>query len=268
MIEILSAVAIVYAGVVGVAFTFQRSMLYYPDTSAPSLRATGLKGVEEIVLQTSDQLSLMAWYQRATAGNPTLVLFHGNAGHIGHRGFKIGPYLDAGYGVLLVEYRGYGGNPGKPSEQGLYKDGRAALDFLDRQKVPASQVVLYGESLGSGIVVQMALERKVGALILEAPFTSVADVAGHHYAYLPTRWLTLDRFDNLAKISSISAPILVIHGEQDNIVPVRFGRALFEAATGPKEIQTLPQSGHNDMHPDSVYALVAKFLSKPTLEQD
>jgi hypothetical protein len=262
MIEFLTLAAVVYLSVTGFVFAFQRSLLYYPDRSMPSRQASGVSDMTETSLLTSDGLSLLAWYRPAAIGKPTLVLFHGNAGHIGHRGIKVRPYLDAGLGVLLVEYRGYGGNDGAPSEEGLYQDGRAALEFLDGEGVSGTRVVLYGESLGAGICVQMARERPVGALVLEAALTSVGDVAAHHYPYLPARWLALDRFDNVAKIPFVSVPVLMIHGERDRIVPVRFGRALFEAAVEPKEISIFPEANHNDLHQFPLSDLVIGFLSR------
>lgn len=262
MIEFLTLVAVVYLGMIGFTFAFQRSLLYYPDRSVPSRHASGVSDMDEVSLRTSDGLSLLAWYRPAAAGKPTLALFHGNAGHIGHRGVKVRPYLDAGLGVLLVEYRGYGGNEGAPSEDGLYRDGRAALKFLDGLGVPSTRTVLYGESLGSGVCVQMAREYPIGALVLESALTSVGDVAAHHYPYLPARWLALDRFDNLAKIPSVSVPVLIIHGERDRIVPIRFGRALFEAAAEPKEISVFPEAGHNDLHLFPISGVVIDFLSR------
>ena len=142
MIKFITLATLLYAGLVGCAFIFQRSLLYFPDSSTPSRRSSGLEHMAVVTLHTSDGLELLAWYRKAETGHPTLVLFHGNAGHIGHRSHKIRPFLDAGMGVLLAEYRGYGGNDGKPSEAGLYRDGRAALQFLADDGVREEKIVL------------------------------------------------------------------------------------------------------------------------------
>ena len=164
--------------------------------------------------------------------------------------------------MLLAEYRGYGGNPGTPSEEGFYADGRAALDFLAAREVPAARIVLYGESLGTGVAVQLALERRVGAVVLEAPFTSAVDVGADIYPFLPVRLLARDRFDSIAKIAAIGAPLLVLHGEADKVVPVRFGRALLAAARQPKEGVFVPGAGHADLYQHGGAGIVLDFLAR------
>lgn len=247
-------------------FVFQRSMLYFPDTSVPELEASGIGDMEAVMLKTSDGLGLLSWYRRAAPGRPTMVYFHGNAGNIESRGFKVRPYLESGLGLLLVGYRGYGGNPGKPSEEGLYRDGRAALAFLAADGVPADHWVLYGESLGTGIAVQLASERAgespVGALVLEAAYTSIAEVAGHHYPFVPAGLLIRDRFDSAAKIARVGAPVFVFHGERDRTIPIRFGKGLFEAAVEPKESLWLKGASHNDLYEYGASRAVLDFLGR------
>ncbi len=252
-----------YAAVSGVLFLTQRRLMYLPDRAPPDVALAGVPELSPVAINTTDGLTLLAWYRPATAQDlPTLVYFHGNAGHIGHRGAKARPFLDAGYGVLLLAWRGYGGNAGSPSEEGLYHDGRAALDFLVQSGVPLSEIVLYGESLGTGVAVQMATERRVGAVVLEAPFTSAVDVAAHHYWYLPARYLVLDRFDSMAKIGRVGAPLFIVHGERDRIVPVAFGRALFEAAADPNEASFFPAAGHNDLYDHGAAEAIIDFLDR------
>jgi hypothetical protein len=247
-------------------FVFQRSMLYFPDTSVPVLEASGISDMEAVTLKTSDGLGLLSWYHRASPGRPTMAFFHGNAGNIEARGFKVRPYLDHGLGLLLVGYRGYGGNPGKPSEEGLYRDGRAALKFLAADGVAPDNWVLYGESLGSGVAVQLASEwareSPVGVLVLEAAYTSIAEVAGHHYPFVPAGLLVKDRFDSAAKIALVGAPVFVFHGERDQTVPIRFGMGLFEAAVEPKESLWLKEASHNDLHEHGASRAVLDFLGR------
>ncbi len=260
---IVATVAGAYVLALGLLFVFQRQLLYYPSAESPSLESAGLAGqMRSLPLNTADGLDIVAWYAAAAEGRPTVVYFHGNAGHIGYRADKVRPYLAAGLGVLLLEYRGYGGNPGRPSEAGLYADARAALDFLDGAGVAAGRRVLYGESLGSAVAVQMAAERAVGAIVLEAPFTSVPDIGWSKFPIFPVRWLARDRLDSLAKIGAIAAPVLLLHGEQDQVVPIRFGRALFAAARDPKEMRIFPAAGHEDLDAHGVAEAVLDFLER------
>jgi uncharacterized protein len=265
MIQFAASAAGLYVLFVLALYLLQRSMLYFPDRTVPRLADAGVPEMSAVKLETADGLSLLSWYAPAREGQPTLVYFHGNAGHIGHRGSKARPYLDAGFGVLLVEYRGYGGNPGSPAEKGLYADGRAALDFLTVQGVGRGRTVLYGESLGTGVAVHLAREAgeadPVAGVVLEAPFSSLADVAAHHYWYTPARWLIKDRYDSTAKIAAVKAPVFIFQGTADNIIPNRFGRTLFEAAVQPKNSLWIPGAGHNDLYDFRAARAVMEFLN-------
>lgn len=256
-----------YGVLVGGMYLGQRRLMYMPHADVPSPAQAGVPEMRPVTLETADGLALLAWYRPAPGPRrPVLVYFHGNAGHLGYRGDKLRPYLDAGFGVLIVEYRGYGGNPGRPTEAGLYADGRAALDFLEAKGVPRDRLVLYGESLGSGVAVRLAADRgedqPVGAVVLEAPYTSIAAVAQRHYFYLPAYWLVKDRFDAEAWIGRIDAPLYVFQGERDSIIPIRFGRALFAAAREPKEAKWLPRAGHNDLYAHGAAPGVIDFIER------
>ncbi len=263
----LATGAIVYGGLLAGLYLFQRQLLYLPSASRPDPREAGVPDMRAVRLATGDGLELLAWYKPPAPGRRLLVYLHGNAGHIGHRGFKARPFLDLGHGVLLVSWRGYGGNAGQPSEEGLLNDARAALAFAAEEGLAHRQVVLYGESLGSGVAVQLAAEaagtgRPVGAVVLEAPFTSIAEVAQYHYFYVPARYMVADKFDSAARVSAVGAPLLVVHGERDRTVPVRFGRELFDAAAEPKEAAWLPEAGHNDLFDHGAAERVRRFLER------
>lgn len=266
---VLGVVGLVVAGyvaLVGGMYTFQRSLLYLPSTATPSPAASGVPEMTPVTLETADGLRLTSWYAPAEEDRETMVYFHGNGGHIGYRGDKVRPYLDAGYGMLLVSYRGYGGNPGSPSEDGLYADGRAAMAFLAERGVEPGETVLYGESLGSGPAVQIALEharagRPVAAAVLEAPFTSAVDVGAGHYPWAPVRWLMKDRFDSQSKIAGIQAPVLIVHGGRDRVVPFRHGEALYATAVAPKESFWIPEAGHNDLYAFGASSRILEFLA-------
>jgi fermentation-respiration switch protein FrsA (DUF1100 family) len=241
----------------------QRSLMYFPSQELPSPQAAGVPEMAVVRLETDDGLALVSWYAGAgEPGRPTIVYFQGNAGNIADRARKVRPFLDRGYGVLLVGYRGYGGNPGVPGEEGLAADGRAALGFLAARGVLPEQVVLLGESLGGAVAVRLASERSVGAVILEAPFTSAVDAAGHNFPLLPVTLFIEDPYDSLARIDRIGAPLLIVHGERDEIVPADQGRRLLAAARAPKQGVFLPDAGHNDLYFHGSNQIAIAFLER------
>lgn len=256
-----------YAALVAGMYVFQRNLMYLPSASMPSPAASGVGEMRTVTLHTEDGLELAAWYRPARPGRATIVYFHGNAGHLGYRAGRVRPYLDAGYGVLLVEYRGYGGNPGRPSEEGLYRDGRAALAYLAGGGVAVRCLVLYGESLGGGVAVQLAVEQArkgtpAGAVVLEAPLTSVADIGARHMPFVPVRTLLKDRFNILAKVVEIEAPLLIVHGENDRVVPIGSGRALYAAALPPKDSLWVAGGGHEDLDRFGLQQVVIAFVER------
>jgi fermentation-respiration switch protein FrsA (DUF1100 family) len=205
--------------------------------------------MEAVTVTTEDGLDLVHWYRPPTAPNGlVVVIFHGNAGHIGDRVPKYWPLLQAGLGVFFAEYRGYGGNPGRPSEDGLTADGLSVMAYLSARGIAPERIILYGESLGTGLAIKLAAGRPVAGLILEAPPGSIAEVAQAHYWYVPAKWLLLDQWNAIDLMGQVAAPLLLMHGEADGVVPVRFGRRVYKAADGPKEALFLPRGGHADLY--------------------
>ena len=253
---------VAYAALVGGLYLFQRQLLYLPDRTRPELLGLEKLGVREVTHTTEDGLSLLSWYLPARPRRPVIAYFHGNGGHIGYRAERLLRFAREGFGVLMPEYRGYGGNPGTPTEAGFYADGRATLAFLDREGVAANRLVLYGESLGSGVAVALAVQHEIAALILEAPPTSVAEIAQCHFPYVPASRMVVDRFDSLSRIGKVKAPILVLHGERDRVVPVRYGRALFDAAPEPKENWFAPAAGHENLARYGSLDVVVGFIDR------
>lgn len=262
MIWILTLSVMSYALVVAAVFFGQRRLIYLPHPQMEVPGAWGAGALSTVLCRTEDGLELAGWYRAPPPGGPLIVLFHGNAGHLGLRADKANALLAAGHGVLLAGYRGYGGNPGLPSETGLLTDGRAWLDFLTREGVSGSRLVLWGESLGGAVAVRLACERRVGAVILEAAFTSLSDVASSLYPWLPVRSLLLDRYDSLARIGELRAPLLMVHGERDRIVPAKFGRVLFAAASEPKQAYWAPDGGHNDLAQHGLLEVAVDFIAR------
>ncbi len=264
MLTILGVLVGGYLLLLGGLYVFQRRLLYFPDASPPDLVDSGLADTAEITLTTADGVRLLSWYSSPRPGMPTVLYLHGNAGNIGSRATKVRPFIDAGYGVLLAGYRGYGGNRGKPGEAGLYADGRAAVEFLGSRGTAAKNLILYGESLGSAVATRMAAELSGGggamALVLEAPFTSVVEAAAHFFPVIPVRWLLKDRFDSGAIIERVATPVFIFHGDQDTTMPIRFGRKLYDLAAHPKECLWIAGAGHGDLFEYGAAAAVLDFI--------
>jgi len=255
------AVAAAYLAALGYLWATQRSHVFRPGNGPLDLiNSTVASYMREETIRTADGLTLTAWYAPAKPGQLTIVYIHGNAGHLGDRHDRVQPYLERGFGLLLVGYRGYGGNPGAPTEVGLYEDGRAHLDWLARHGVKDDAVVLYGESLGSAVATQLATERKAAALVLEAPFASVLLSARARYPLFAFDWLIKDKFANIDKIGKINMPLFVIHGALDRVTPQRFGRMVFDRAREPKAASWPAGAGHNDLLQFGMVEVVTRFL--------
>ena len=252
---------IFYLFVILIMFIFQRSLLYQPSKEKLDPFFYSNTGLEKINFTTSDGLVLNSLFRKPSANKKdTIVVFHGNAGHVGHRVEKFRSFLEEGYGLLLVEYRGYGENQGNPTEEGFHKDGLAALEFLTKHNISKQKTILYGESLGCGLAVKLSIEEKYKAIILEAPYTSIAEVASRHYWYLPAKWLVLDRFDILSIIKNIKSPLLVLHGEKDNVISQDLGRKVFNAAPEPKEAIFIVHAGHNNIYEFNIFEKIKNYL--------
>ncbi len=252
-----------YAVLVAALYLNQRSMIYHPDQSIPDRSTVGLPDMSAHRIETEDGFKLLAWWKPpADPTRPTIVFFHGNAGNVGHRSREARQFIEAGLGLLLVTWRYNAGAGGEPSEEGLLTDGRAALDFVAAQGIAEHKIVLHGESLGSGVAVAMAAERDIGCLVLVYPYSSVADVAADRFWYAPVRALIQDDYDSVARIGKVRAPILLIHGEQDRIIPVRLARRLYEAAPEPKEGHFLPDGNHANLYRLGAGGLILDFLER------
>jgi fermentation-respiration switch protein FrsA (DUF1100 family) len=244
-------------------FLAQRRILFRPDRTAPDLARIAITGLRAMTVTTSDGLSLLSWYMPPMREDGRVVLcLHGNAGHIGHRAYRLALFRELGWGALMLEYRGYGGNPGQPSEAGLVTDARAGLSALSGMGFVPDRIVVWGESLGSGLAVRLAVEQPVGAVVLEAPYTSITDIARRRFPFVPVRWLLLDRFDSSRIIAAVRAPILVLHGARDQIVPIAMGRALHAVAPDPKELWISACSGHVDLIEGGAVAVAEAFVER------
>jgi fermentation-respiration switch protein FrsA (DUF1100 family) len=252
-----------------------RRLIYFPDSAMPPVE-TVLPGAEDVTFATEDGLELHGWFLPAADPIATVVVFHGNGGNRADRTDIAAGLAERRIQVLLAEYRGYGENPGAPTEDGLRADARAALRYLaSRPDVDAGRIVLFGESLGSGVAVGLAVESPPAAMILRSPFTSFAEIARMHYPMLPAKSLLPDTFDSLARIGDVEVPLLVIAGSHDSIVPPESSRRLMEAANEPKEYVEFAGADHNDWvlaegprMLDEVAAFVERHVGSPSATED
>ncbi len=249
MLRFLFGVVAIVLVLLGGLWLVQRRLIYFPDPAAP--KATDqLPGWEEAILETTDGLQLHGWFKPPAENAAIVVVFNGNAGNRAGR-TPLGSGLAAQeLGVLLFDYRGYGGNAGRPSEAGLALDARAAVEWV-RRRAPENSLVYFGESLGAAVAIELALAEPPLVLVLRSPFTSLADLASVHYPFVPARILLRDEYPSIERIAGTATATLVIAGTWDTIVPVGQSRAIFGAAPGPKELLIIPGADHND------YQLVA-----------
>jgi uncharacterized protein len=232
-----------YCAVIILLYTQQRKMMFPLDASSVIAKDFGLDA-KDLMLPTPDGQAIAAWYRTADRGKPTVIYCHGNGGNRASRAELFDYYAKLGWGVMFFDYRGYGGSTGAPTEAALRMDAETAYDWVRAQKVPAKSIVLSGHSLGTGICVMLASSREVAALSLQAPYSSIADVAAAAYWWAPVHLLIKDPIDAAAVIGNLHVPLLMQHGDADTTVPFRFGQKLFAAANEPKQFIRLPGKGH------------------------
>ncbi len=233
-----------YFGVALLMYLYQDRLLYNPDRARTDPHAIGLTHADEITLTAADGTKLIAWYTPARDGEPTILFLHGKGGALKGRTDRYRFYTGEGFGVLFLSWRGYGGSAGVPSEQGFNQDADAAYDWLMAQGVSPEKLFLVGESLGTGLAVQLAARKPVRAVALEAPYDSVASVAAERYWWLPVNYLINDRFDSLKAIANVRVPLLIHHGDADTTIPIAAGRRLYDAANDPKQFIALKDGTH------------------------
>jgi uncharacterized protein len=252
----LLAVVAVLAAALGLLWLFQRRLLYFPAPGPVPPAASVLPGAEDVTFETPDGLRLAGWFVPAPPGDPAgrggrarpaVLVCNGNGGDRSMRAPLAAALARMGLAVLVFDYRGYGGNPGHPTEEGLAADARGALGYLaGRPEVDPERVIYFGESLGAAVALRLATERPPAALVLRSPFASLAEVGRRHYPVLPVSLLLRDRYDSAALAGRLDAPLLVVAGGRDQIVPASHSRRLFDAAPQPKRLVVLDGADHND----------------------
>jgi fermentation-respiration switch protein FrsA (DUF1100 family) len=257
----LAGVLAVYAAVLGAMFFMQRDLLYYPVAAGASPDPDG-PSIQVVRIDTADGERLVGWWLPAQGDNPTILFFNGNAAGLAVQEGRWRRIADKGVGFLSIGYRGYDGSTGRPTERGLHRDAAAAYAWLT-QRVGASRIVIHGFSLGSGVAVRLASEQPARAVILEAPYTATVDVAAKAYPWAPVSLLMLDQYRSRDIIDQIDVPVLVIHGDADEVIPFEQGQALYRMARPPKAFVRMVGSNHSTLVRDGAYDHIWRFMNLP-----
>jgi fermentation-respiration switch protein FrsA (DUF1100 family) len=260
MLNLLLSLAGIGALICVVSRLLHRYFIYLPDRTRYAPGAMGLPDVEEISLETQDGVRLIAWYSPARGTKPTLLYFTGVGGCAGTRAEKIRRLRASGYGVFMLNYRRYGGSGGRPSEKKNVADAALAYDWLWTHGLKPSDIVAYGESIGSGVATQLARLRPVKALVMEATFTSIVDVGRQVWWCLPLNLIMVDQYRNLEHIKGVKVPLLIMHGARDNMIPVHQARHLYAVANEPKKLAILPRGEHSNLYDCGAVERMRDFL--------
>ena len=257
------ALVFFYILLVIVVFFFQRNLLYHPsvDNYIKDQNVTEPTEIEKVKITTRDNIDLLGWfYNRDIQKFKTILFFHGNAGSLKNRTYKLNHFKDLKVNFLIFAWRGFNGNKGKPSEIGLYKDAESAIRWLKMKGINEKDIILYGESLGTGVAVEIAQNKNYAGIILESPFTSMVNMGKKHYPFFPVRFLLKDKFESYKKLNNISVPILIMHGKVDKIVPYDMGKKMYELANEPKFFYSQEYGDHMIEYDEKLLLALKKFI--------
>ena len=232
--KIIFGIFIIYFLILAFLFIFQRSLMYHPDENnyfGDKLEVD----IQKVKIETEDNIQLLGWFHKKNLKDyKTILYFHGNAGKLENRIHKLNHFKDMNVNFLIIAWRGFSGNDGNPSEKGLYIDGESTIKWLKNKGIKEENIILYGESLGTGIATQIAQNKNFAGLVLETPFTSMVEAAKNFYPYIPVGFILKDKYENDKKIQNVNIPVLIMHGEADQIVPFWMGKKVFNLANEPK----------------------------------
>ena len=259
-LEVVIGIFAVYASVLVLLFIFQRNLMYHPEEN--NYFGDRLEvDIEKVYINTSDNLNLLGWFHKKDLKKfKTIVYFHGNAGKLENRIHKLNHFKDIDINFLIIAWRGFSGNKGKPNEKGLYIDGNSTILWLKNLGLKEKDIILYGESLGTGVATEIAQSNNYAGLVLETPFTSMVEAAKNFYPYIPVSLLLKDKYDNQNKIKNINIPVLVMHGEVDQIVPFWMGKKIYEMANQPKFSHFTKFDDHMMEYDEKLLFKLEKFI--------
>ncbi len=262
LLQLILIIFFIYFFVLVFLFFYQRNLLYHPNENNYSGDKISVD-IKKVKIITSDNIELLGWYHEKNVKDyKTLIFFHGNAGSLENRIHKLNHFQNMDINFLIIAWRGFSGNDGKPSEQGLYVDGESAINWLIKKGVDEKNLILYGESLGTGVAMHLAQNKNFAGVILETPFTSMIDAAKTFYPYIPVNLLLKDKFENYKKVKNINSPILIMHGEKDQLVPFSMGKKIYEIANEPKYSYFTKYDDHMMEYDENmVLALKSFFVS-------
>ena len=259
--KILFIIFIIYLLISLILFFSQRSLLYHPSENNYSEDNLTVS-IDKIKIITKDNIELLGWHHKKDSKNYKTILFlHGNAGSLENRIHKINHFENMNINFLIIAWRGFSGNKGKPTEKGLYEDANSAINWLEKEGVIKKNIIIYGESLGTGVATEIAQNNNFAGIILESPFTSMVDAAKNKYPFLPIRFLLKDKYESDKKIQNIKSPILIMHGEVDKIVPFWMGKKIYDIANEPKYSYFTKYDNHMMKYDENLLVIMKKFIN-------
>jgi len=257
---VLSSIFFAYVVILLFTYLYQRNLLYHPSENNYQGDSINFN-YQEVLIKVDEKIKLKSWVIKKDLKNfKTILYFHGNAGDLTNRVHKLNELNKLDLNILIISWRGFSGNPGKPTEKNLYNDARKSVQWLNDHGVENRNIFLYGESLGTGVATELGQDNSFAGIILESPFTSIADAAKIYYPYLPIDLLIKDRYDSLQKIKNINTPVLIMHGKKDDVVPFKMGVELFEKANKPKFSYFSENDDHMMEFNDQLMNSLKKFL--------
>ena len=257
------ALVFFYILLLSVVFFFQRNLLYHPsvDNYLKDQVVTEPAEIEKVKITTNDKIDLIGWfYNQDLEKFKTILFFHGNAGSLENRTYKLNHFKNLNVNFLIIAWRGFNGNEGKPNEMGLYADARSAIKWLSAKGIKEQNIILYGESLGTGVAVEVAQNKDYAGVILESPFTSMVNMGKKYYPFFPVGLLLKDKFESYKKIKKVSVPVLVLHGKKDKIVPFAMGKKMYELANEPKFFYSQEYGDHMIEYDEKLLSVLKKFI--------
>jgi len=261
-LKVIFGIVVIYLLVLAFLFIFQRSLMYHPDENNYSGDKLEVD-IQKVRIKTKDNIELLGWFHNKNLKDyKTILYLHGNAGKLENRIHKLNHFKDMNVNFLIIAWRGFSGNNGNPSEKGLYIDGESAINWLQNKGIEEENIIIYGESLGTGIATQISQNKSFAGLVLETPFTSMVEAAKNFYPYIPVGLILKDKYKNDEKIKNINIPVLVMHGEADQIVPFWMGKKIFNLANDPKYSYFTKYDDHMMEYDDQLVFTLNSFIQR------